>query len=74
MKNALSRFARAAEEVARPPESPSDSVDLSSSKSADLPGALLDLRVQKYAVVANLRALETANDVEDATLEIGKSR
>jgi len=74
VRGALRKFERAAETLAGPLPSLSDSVSIGGDAPPDVPSALVDLRVQKYAVVANLKTLATAGEVADAALEIGKRK
>jgi hypothetical protein len=84
------RFARSAARVTRLAGTPSaaetaDSVQISAEAhqagetldtvhTAGLEGALVDLRVAKYAFIANLRVLQTAAEVEEAAAKLLDSK
>ena len=90
MTAASASFDRSAARVTRLAGAPSaaetaDSVDISpearaagetldSVMSSGLEGAMVDLRVSKYAFIANLRVAQTADDVARELVDLGKSR
>lgn len=75
LRQSLERFDRAAATLAQPLALVAeDQVSIEGSKSPDWVGASVDLRVQKYAAVANLRVLGTAAEVEREALAIGARR
>ncbi len=49
-----------------------DSVELGSAPLPDKVGATVDLRIQKYAAIANLRVLSTAMELEREVTKLGK--
>jgi hypothetical protein len=59
-----------AETVRISPEARRAGENLSSSLGGSLEGAMVDLRVAKYAFMANLKVLETANEVEAAAADL----
>jgi hypothetical protein len=68
----VKRFERAAETIAQPTPLVGDSVELGSAPLPDKVGATVDMRIQKYAAIANLRVLSTAMELEREVTKIGK--
>src|SRR5215467_14095995 len=90
MAAASDRFDRSAAKVTRLAGASSaaetaDSVDISgearaagetldSVTTSGLEGAMVDLRIQKYAFVANLRVLETGDQMSKELLDVGRRK
>lgn len=73
LQAALSRFDAAAAKVVQSSTTEGgDTVSLSGETPADWPSAMVDLRVQKYAVVANLRVVSTAFELQAELSKLGE--
>jgi hypothetical protein len=64
--------AETAETVQISPEARQLSETLDSVMTAGLEGAMVDMRVAKYAFIANLKVLQTGAEVEKAAAELLK--
>lgn len=71
VRDATTRFEKAAETLARP-LTIEDSVRVGGQAPPDYAGATVDLRVQKYVFVANLRVAQAALELRDELNAIGK--
>lgn len=72
LATSVRRFERAAETIAQPTPMVADSVELGRAPMPDKVGATVDLRIQKYAAIANLRVLSTAMELEREVTKLGK--
>lgn len=66
--------AETAETVRISPEARQAGETLDTVMTSGLEGAMVDLRVAKYAYIANLRVLQTAADVEKAAADLLKPK
>jgi hypothetical protein len=66
--------AETAETVQISPEAREAGESLDSVLSSGLEGAMVDLRVAKYAFMANLKVLQTGADVEQEAAKLGKPK
>ena len=68
----LARFEQSAKTIAEPTDLLGDRVTVSSGSAPDKIGATVDMRLHKYAAVANLRVLSTALELEREVAKLGK--
>ena len=66
--------AETAETVQISPEAREAGETLDSVLTSGLEGAMVDLRVAKYAFIANLRVLQTGAEVEEEAAKLGKPK